>query len=86
MERIGIIESVDIKNKIVKFAGYGDYIGDYPKESNEFPGMIINTTKIKMDTGDTIWITDLKELNFYSSEEKIKELLNKYRSKGYKIT
>jgi len=87
-KRIGVIESVNEKEKLINFYGYGEYLGEFtlPDEIAEadfgLVGMGISTSKVKLENGKEIWVSGSV---WYASEESMKDELLKYEKKGYTI-
>ena len=79
-KRMGLIESVDSKNKIVNLLGYGEFLGDFPKKFDD--GFDVNTPKIKLDSGEEVWGSDV---SYFSEASEIKQLITDYKNRGYTI-
>jgi hypothetical protein len=85
-ERVGVIESVDSDNKIVKFLGYGEYLGEEPMNEGTadlgFDGLTIDVPVIKLDSGDTVYGSDVA---FWSSQESMEESIVDYLNRGFQV-
>ena len=86
--KVGVIESVDTTNKIVNFAGYGEYLGEHnlPSEILEedfgLTDMEVTASKILLDSGREVWASGSV---WYTDEENMKVTLEEYEAEGYTI-
>jgi len=86
--KVGVIESIDDKNKVVNFAGYGEYVGEFnlPEEILEAEyGLIdmeVSASKIRLESGKDIWASGAV---WYSDEESMKITLEEYEAEGFTI-
>ena len=86
--KVGVIESVDDVNKIINFAGYGEYVGEFKipdailEEEYGFVDMEVSASKIRLESGREIWASGAV---FYSDEESMKVTLEEYEADGFTI-
>jgi hypothetical protein len=81
IKRMGLIESIDDKNKTVKILGYGNYLGDFPK-MDDFIGIKVDTPKIQLDNGNVVWGTDSA---FFGETETVEQLIADYKNRGFSV-
>jgi len=79
---LGLVESIDDKNKIVNFLGYGEYLGQFPKPIEDFDDMTAETPKVKLDNGKEVWCD---EVSFYSEKSSMEFTIADYKNRGYTI-
>ena len=86
--KVGVIESIDDANKIVNFAGFGEYVGecDIPDDILEaeygFVDIAVSAPKIRLESGEEIWASGSV---WYSDEESMKVTLEEYEAEGFTI-
>jgi len=78
-ERMGLLKSIDNTNKLVTLIGYGEYMGEFPKDLD---GIEIDTPKVKLDSGKEMWVT---EASHFASAKSIENMVSDYKNKGYNI-
>ena len=81
MKRIGLIESVN--DNVVRFMGYGEYLGEAQVDPSEFGfvDMEILAPKFKLDDGREFMGTDY----WWCEEYAMVEQLKNYALRGYII-
>lgn len=86
--KVGVIESVDEAKKIINFAGYGEYIGEFDipndvlEEEYGFSDIPVSASKIRLENGREIWASGAV---WYSDEESMRVTLEEYEAEGYTI-